>query len=77
MAEARLRSLWKALDDDASGWISAGEFGRFMRKGEAATFLAILLQGELGVRIGKGGGFPRRLHRGGLFGDSARRSTPG
>jgi len=35
MAEARLRSLWKALDDDASGWISAGEFGRFMRKGEA------------------------------------------
>ena len=40
-----------------------------MRKGEAATFLAILLQGELGVRIGKGGGFPRRLHKGALFGE--------
>lgn len=40
-----------------------------MRKGEAATFLAILLQGELGVRIGKGGGFPRRLHKGSLFGE--------
>ena len=66
-----------------------------MRKGEAATFLAILLQvphvqvatvphgafltssltslhlpqGELGVRIGKGAGFPRRLHKGALFGE--------
>lgn len=40
-----------------------------MRKGEAATFLAILLQGELGVRLGKGGGFPRRLHKGALFGE--------
>ena len=40
-----------------------------MRKGEAATFLSILLQGELGVRIGKGGGFPRRLHKGSLFGE--------
>ena len=40
-----------------------------MRKGEAATFLAILLQGELGVRIGKGNGFPRRLHKGALFGE--------
>ena len=44
-----------------------GDF--IMRKGEAATFLAILLQGELGVRIGKGGGFPRRLHKGALFGE--------
>ena len=26
-------------------------------------------QGELGVRIGKGGGFPRRLHKGSLFGE--------
>ena len=40
-----------------------------MRKGEAATFLAILLQGELGVRLGKGGGFPRRLQKGALFGE--------
>lgn len=40
-----------------------------MRKGQSATFLAILLQGELGVRIGKGGGFPRRLHKGSLFGE--------
>ena len=42
-----------------------------MRKGVAATFLAVLLQGELGVRIGKGGGFPRRLHKGALFGERA------
>lgn len=34
LPEARLRSLWKALDVDASGWISCGEFGKFMRKGE-------------------------------------------
>ncbi len=36
---------------------------------QAATFLAILLQGELGVRIGRGAGFPRRLHKGALFGE--------
>jgi hypothetical protein len=40
-----------------------------MRNGQAATFLAILLQGELGVRLGKGQGFPRRLHKGALFGE--------
>jgi CRP-like cAMP-binding protein len=46
---------------------SKGDY--IMRKGEAATFLAILLQGELGVRLGRGGGFPRRLHKGSLFGE--------
>ena len=34
LPESRLRSLWKALDADASGWISCGEFGKFMRSGE-------------------------------------------
>jgi len=34
LPEHRLQSLWKALDDDASGWISCGEFLRFTRKGE-------------------------------------------
>ena len=34
LPEARLRGLWKALDADASGWISCGEFGKFMRSGE-------------------------------------------
>ncbi len=44
---------------------------RIMRCGEAATFMAILLQGELGIRIGSGKGFPRRLHKGALFGERA------
>lgn len=35
MPEARIQSLWRALDADQSGFVSAGEFGRFMRKGEA------------------------------------------
>ena len=34
LPEPRLQSLWKALDDDASGWISCGEFLRFTKKGE-------------------------------------------
>ena len=42
-----------------------------MRAGESATFMAILLQGELGIRIGSGKGFPRRLHKGALFGERA------
>ena len=42
-----------------------------MRRGEAATFLAILVDGELGIRLAQseGGGFPRRLHKGALFGE--------
>lgn len=46
-----------------------------VRRGEAATFFGLLLEGELGLRAvreagggGGGGGFPRRLHRGSLFG---------
>ena len=56
-----------------------------VRRGEAATFFGLLLEGELGLRParelglrpareagggGAGGGFPRRLHRGSLFGQS-------
>ena len=37
LPEARLKSLWRALDDDDSGYITAKEFGLFMKKGEAAT----------------------------------------
>ena len=33
MPEERLKSAWIALDLDASGLISAGEFGKFMRRG--------------------------------------------
>ena len=33
MPEMKLRALWRSLDEDASGYISAGEFGRFMKKG--------------------------------------------
>ena len=35
--DAKLKSLWAALDEDASGFIVAGEFGRFIKKGEAAV----------------------------------------
>lgn len=31
MPKSRLLALWKALDEDGSGFICAGEFGRFMR----------------------------------------------
>ena len=34
LPEPQLRRLWKALDEDAEGFITAGEFGRFMKKGE-------------------------------------------
>ena len=46
-----------------------------MRKGEQATFMAILLQGELGVRLAAGRGFPRRLHKGALFGEAVTRRS--
>jgi Ca2+-binding EF-hand superfamily protein len=31
LPESQMQSLWRGLDVDNSGWISAGEFGRFMR----------------------------------------------
>ena len=34
LPDMRLAQLWKALDTDASGYLGAGEFGRFMRRGE-------------------------------------------
>lgn len=34
LAEPQLMAVWVALDDDRSGYITAAEFGRFMRKGE-------------------------------------------
>ena len=37
LPEPRLRSLWRALDDDGSGFITVKEFGNFMKKGEAAA----------------------------------------
>jgi hypothetical protein len=36
LAERILLSLWKVLDDDGSGFVTAGEFGKFMRQGAAA-----------------------------------------
>ena len=32
-----LKQVWKVLDADGSGYIEAGEFGRFMRRGEATV----------------------------------------
>ena len=33
LPEAHLRSLWRALDADGSGYLTTGEFGKFMRLG--------------------------------------------
>ena len=35
LSDGRVQAVWKALDTDGSGFIGAGEFGAFMRKGEA------------------------------------------
>ena len=37
MLESTLKSLWATLDEDNSGFIQAGEFGHFMKKGEKAV----------------------------------------
>ena len=37
LPESKLRSLWRALDDDGSGFITAKEFGSFMRAGTATS----------------------------------------
>ena len=37
LPEARLQSLWRALDEDASGYITVKEFGLFMKQGETAA----------------------------------------
>ena len=37
LPEPRLRSLWRALDDDGSGFITVKEFGKFMKAGEVAA----------------------------------------
>ena len=37
LPELDLQSVWRALDADSSGFISAGEFGGFMRKGKKST----------------------------------------
>ena len=36
LPEERLQSVWRALDADNSGFVTAGEFGRFMRQGKRA-----------------------------------------
>ena len=37
LPDGQLRAVWAALDADGSGFITAGEFGGFMRKGEPAV----------------------------------------
>ena len=34
VADVELKEAWVALDADCSGYVSAGEFGKFMRRGE-------------------------------------------
>lgn len=42
-----------------------------IRRGEPATFLGILLAGELGIKLANISGIPRRLQKGALFGERA------
>lgn len=35
LTNVKLQGLWKGLDEDNSGWLSAGEFGKFMKLGES------------------------------------------
>ena len=35
-SDSSLKSVWAALDNDGSGYITVKEFGQFMRKGSAA-----------------------------------------
>lgn len=37
MPDARLQALWRAIDADASGSLSVGEFGHLLRRGERAS----------------------------------------
>ena len=37
LSDAKVLSLWKALDEDASGTLSAGEWGHFMKRGAPAA----------------------------------------
>jgi len=37
LSDMKLKSIWKAVDEDNSGLISVGEFGHFMRRGESAA----------------------------------------
>ena len=37
LPEEKLKSLWKALDDDGSGYVGAKEFSYFMKKGAAGA----------------------------------------
>jgi len=34
LSDEEIGSVWRVMDADASGWVSAAEFGKFMRKGE-------------------------------------------
>ena len=36
ISDTALKRVWAALDNDRSGYLTSGEFGAFMRKGEAA-----------------------------------------
>ena len=38
LSEASLKGVWAALDDDRSGFITAGEFGKFMKLGAPESY---------------------------------------
>ncbi len=48
MSDAKLHALWRALDEDGSGWVSAGEFGHFMRRRERKDASASLQSSGIG-----------------------------
>ena len=47
LPDGRLQAVWAALDTDGSGYITAGEFGGFMRKGESAVPLELTWQARV------------------------------
>ena len=53
LPESAIKKVWNTIDDDFSGFISASEFGDFMRAGERGTFKKITGKGDANSRASK------------------------
>ena len=54
LSDRMLRAVWSALDNNASGFVSAGEFGAFMRRGEKLANVGAISWQEKKRAINKG-----------------------
>ena len=54
LSDRMLRAVWSALDSNASGFVSAGEFGAFMRRGEKLANVGAISWQEKKRAINKG-----------------------